>query len=72
MYILHQGVIVVLGYWIVNLALPMFVRFGLLLATSIVVTAAIYVVVVRPIPLVRLAFGMKAARTTAIAAADRM
>jgi len=66
LYILHQGVIVVLGYWIVRSDLPLAATYLVLLAAAVVLTFAVHHLVVRPLTPLRLAFGMRTR-----AAADR-
>jgi fucose 4-O-acetylase-like acetyltransferase len=60
-YILHQTVIVVLGYWIVRMDAPMGVRYLLLMGGAIVVSFAVYHVAIRAVAPLRLAFGMRLA-----------
>jgi peptidoglycan/LPS O-acetylase OafA/YrhL len=59
LYILHQPVIVVLGYWIVRSGLPLAATYATLLTAAIVATFAIHHLVVRPLPPLRVAFGMR-------------
>lgn len=58
-YILHQAAIVCIGYWIIQLSLGMAAKYTLLLAASFVVTLLVYQFIVRPISILRSAFGMK-------------
>jgi glucan biosynthesis protein C len=58
-YALHQTVIVVLGYGIVNAAAPLGVRYVALLGASVVVTLALYHFAVRGVRPVAVLFGMK-------------
>jgi glucan biosynthesis protein C len=58
-YILHQPAIVILGYWIVQLPMGIAPKYLLLLVTAFSLTLAVYHFVVRPIPILRLAFGLK-------------
>jgi fucose 4-O-acetylase-like acetyltransferase len=60
LYVLHQTVIVGLGYWLVDIPVPLGVRYALLLGTSFVATLAAYHFVVRPSRVLRAAFGMRA------------
>jgi fucose 4-O-acetylase-like acetyltransferase len=59
-YVLHQPVIVLLGYWLVVAHAPIGVRYLALLTTSIGVTMAVYHVLVRPSRVLRTALGMRA------------
>lgn len=58
-YLLHQPVIVFLGYPIVQLPLGIAAKFGLLLASSVVVTGLVFHFGVRPFQLPRTLTGMK-------------
>ncbi len=60
LYILHQAVIVVLGYWVVTWALPIGMRWLALLVASLAMTMAVFHLVVRPVRPLRIAFGMRA------------
>jgi fucose 4-O-acetylase-like acetyltransferase len=59
-YVLHQAVIVVLAYWLVHLPLPLMARWAVLLVAALAITLAVYHALVRPVPLVRAAFGLRA------------
>ena len=61
-YILHQAGIVVPGWYIVHLNLPLPTRFALLLTVSVTVTVTVYHFLVRPFPLTRRLTGMKPKR----------
>ena len=63
-YILHQAGIVVPGWYIVHLNLPLPERFALLLVVSVTVTMAVYHFLVRPFGITRRLTGMKARRIT--------
>jgi uncharacterized protein (DUF2147 family) len=58
-YVLHQGAIVGIGYWLVQLPLGIAAKFALLVTGSLAATLAVYHVVVRPLPPLRFAFGMR-------------
>lgn len=58
-YIWHQTVIVVLGFYLVRLAWPVAVKFVVLVVLSLVVSWALYEVLVRRIPPSRFLFGMR-------------
>ena len=64
-YILHQAGIVVPGWYITHLALPMPVRIALLLVVSVTVTMLVYHFLVRPFSITRRLTGMKPKRATA-------
>jgi glucan biosynthesis protein C len=57
-YILHQTVIILIGYYIVTLDLSILSKFSIILSTSLVATIALYQVI-RKVNLLRLLFGMK-------------
>ncbi|HYB99658.1 MAG TPA: acyltransferase [Candidatus Limnocylindrales bacterium] len=58
-YILHQVAIIVVGYWLIRLTLPLPLEFVLLVAASLTATMGIYHYLVRPFALPRLLLGMK-------------
>jgi glucan biosynthesis protein C len=64
-YILHQTVIVCLAYWVVQLALPDWLKFGLVLSAAFLLTAGLYHWGVRRSNLLRFLFGMKLVVRTA-------
>jgi fucose 4-O-acetylase-like acetyltransferase len=61
LYVLHQAVIVVLGYWLVTADAPIGLLYLTLLATSFGATLAIYHLIVRRSRALRVAFGMREA-----------
>jgi surface polysaccharide O-acyltransferase-like enzyme len=58
-YVLHQPIIVGLGFAVRNVALPVAVKLPLLLATAFVLIVLCYHLLVRPFNAVRFLFGMK-------------
>jgi hypothetical protein len=68
-YVLHQAVIVVLAYWLVHLPLPLLARWAILMVAGLATTLAIYHALVRPIPVMRAAFGLRARQSRAEPAA---
>jgi uncharacterized protein (DUF2147 family)/fucose 4-O-acetylase-like acetyltransferase len=58
-YVLHQVAIVTIGYWLVRLPLGIAPKFVLLVVLSLGATLAVYHCVVRPLPVLRFAFGMR-------------
>ena len=62
-YVLHQAVIVVLGYWMVAIDAPIVARYVALLVGSVALTMAAYHLLVRPSRVLRVAFGMRATPT---------
>jgi glucan biosynthesis protein C len=61
-YILHQTVIVVVAFFLVNWAVPVSVKYVALAAASFVVIMALYEGVIRRIGVFRFLFGMKGTR----------
>ena len=58
-YILHQTVIVTLGYFIVRWAIPDGLKFGIVLLASFVLVVATYEYLIRRNNALRFLFGMK-------------
>ena len=58
-YLLHQPIILILGFMLNKLAMPDLVRFILLTSSSLAITCGLYWFVVRPFNLTRVIFGMK-------------
>jgi fucose 4-O-acetylase-like acetyltransferase len=58
-YILHQVAVVGIGYAVIQLPFGIPVKYVLLLVAASAATLAVYHFVVRPIPILRFAFGMK-------------
>ena len=58
-YILHQTVIVILGYFVVGWALPSLLKFVFILSASFVIVIGVYEFLVRRYNLLRFLFGMK-------------
>jgi peptidoglycan/LPS O-acetylase OafA/YrhL len=58
-YIIHQTVIVALGYYIVQLNQPIAIKLSLLIVTSLPLIWGIYHYLIRPFAITRFLFGMK-------------
>jgi peptidoglycan/LPS O-acetylase OafA/YrhL len=58
-YLLHQPVILILGFFLIKVEMTDFTRFLLLIVSSFGITCAIYWYLVRPFNLSRVIFGMK-------------
>jgi glucans biosynthesis protein C len=58
-YLLHQPIIVVTGYLIINMDLPDIFKFTLILIIALLLTASIYWFLIRPYNFMRFIFGMK-------------
>jgi glucans biosynthesis protein C len=67
-YILHQTVIVMIGYFVLRQREGIYLNFLLIAGTAVAVTLIIYHLIVRPFALTRLLFGMK---PVAVDSADR-
>jgi glucan biosynthesis protein C len=64
-YILHQTIILVIGYTMVQLMMPMIVKYVLVTMLSFTATAALYEPLIRRFNVLRFLFGMKPKRTGA-------
>jgi len=60
-YVLHQTVIVMLGFYVVQWALPTLLKYLVISFTALVTTLVLYDVGVRRTPVTRVLFGMKPA-----------
>ncbi len=58
-YILHQASIVLPGYFVVQLDLPIYAKYPLLLAIAVTASLIVYHLLVRPFNAVRFLFGMR-------------
>ncbi|MFC1634715.1 acyltransferase family protein [Planctomycetota bacterium] len=58
-YILHQTIILILGYYIVQMDTPIMVKYGLVTISSFAATAALYEPLIRRFNVLRFLFGMK-------------
>jgi len=58
-YVLHHPVVVILGFYVVQLRLGVWPKFGLLFCGALVVTLAIYEVLIRHFGPLRLLFGLR-------------
>ncbi len=58
-YLLHQPVIVVVGYFVVGVHIPVLMKFVLITVTSFTIVAGLYWLVIRHINFLRLIFGLK-------------
>ena len=59
-YIIHQTVIVAVGYYVVQLRLPISIKLPLLVVISLPLILGIYHFLIRPFAITRVLFGMKA------------
>lgn len=64
-YLLHQAAIVIPGYFLIQLPLPIWAKFLLLLAVAASLTLSAYHLLVRPFAVTRFLFGMKGRRRVA-------
>jgi len=58
-YLLHQPVILIMGFFLIKTEMPDLIRFILLITSSFGITCALYWFVVRPFNITRVVFGMK-------------
>ena len=68
-YILHQTVIICVGYFLVRQPIPDLAKFVIIAASSFAIIAALYELVVRRFNVMRVLFGMKPLKKTALVAA---
>jgi len=61
-YLLHQPVILIIGFFLIKWEMPDFARFLLLIISSFGITCAMYWFLVRPFSITRVIFGMKPLR----------
>jgi len=61
-YILHQPVLLVIGYFIVQLAIPDFAKWMIIFVSSFAIIMVLYEVTVRRFNVTRVLFGMKPLR----------
>ena len=61
-YILHQTVLLVVGYFVVGWAIPDFAKWAIIFASSFVVIMAIYEFLIRRVNVLRWLCGMKPVR----------
>jgi hypothetical protein len=61
-YLLHQPVIVVVGYFIVGMHIPVLLKFALITLTSFSIVTGLYWLLIRRFNFLRLIFGMKMIR----------
>ena len=65
-YILHQTIILAIGYYIVQLEIPIFVKYVMVTILSFVTTAALYEPLIRRFNILRFLFGMKSRKNVCI------
>jgi peptidoglycan/LPS O-acetylase OafA/YrhL len=65
-YVLHQSVLIFLGYFVVRWALPDAVKWLIIAPTSLVIIMALYELLVRRVNALRFLFGMKPLPKTAV------
>ncbi|MBR2649259.1 MAG: acyltransferase family protein [Sediminibacterium sp.] len=58
-YILHQTIIVTLGFYIVQLPIPIFLKLLILLAVTFIAVFAIYRFIIKPFIITRILYGLK-------------
>ena len=59
-YILHQTALLTIGFWIVQTRWTLFAKFAVISASSLLVTIAVYELLIRRSAFLRMIFGMKA------------
>jgi peptidoglycan/LPS O-acetylase OafA/YrhL len=68
-YVLHQTVLYVVGFYVVNWAIPDLAKWALILASTFVIIMALYEFLIRRINMLRVLFGMKVLKQVAPATA---
>ena len=63
-YILHQTIILAIGYYIVQLEIPIFIKYVMVTILSFTTTAALYEPLIRRFNILRFLFGMRLKRTS--------
>jgi peptidoglycan/LPS O-acetylase OafA/YrhL len=58
-YILHQPVLLTVGYLVVRRAMPDLAKWAIIASLSLAITLVLYWFVIRPVNLLRFLFGMK-------------
>ncbi len=58
-YLLHQPALVITGYLVVRLDLPVLLKVVLIMASSLFLTVSVYWLLIRPFNVTRILFGMK-------------
>jgi len=58
-YLLHQPALVITGYLVVNLAIPVMWKVSLIMISSLILIVSVYWFLVRPFNVTRVLFGMK-------------
>ncbi len=66
-YILHQTILLTVGYFIVDWTLPAFGKWAVIASTSFVIIMALYEFVVRRVNILRFLFGMKTMSRSSVA-----
>lgn len=67
-YILHQTVIIIVGFYVIRVEESILAKFLFTSTVSLAVSWALYDLLIRPVPALRFLFGMKPVRPTAYAA----
>jgi len=65
-YILHQTVLLVIGYFVVQWAIPGLAKWAIIFTSSFIVIMALYEFLVRRINILRILFGMKVLKASGI------
>ncbi len=58
-YLLHQPVLLITGYLVVRLEIPVLLKVALIMASSLIITVSVYWFLIRPYNVTRVLFGMK-------------
>lgn len=65
-YILHQNILLVVGYFVVDWTMPSFAKWAVIASTSFVIIMAIYEFLIRRVNVIRRLCGMKPVNSTSV------
>jgi glucan biosynthesis protein C len=68
-YILHQPVLLAVGYWVVQWSLPIIAKYAIIVACSFIIIVTIYELLVQRVNVLRILFGMKASKVRTVSRA---
>jgi len=67
-YVLHHPVIVVIGYFVIQWPLNLWIKHGLITLAALIATVGIYELLIRRVGTMRWVFGMRPRKATAVPA----
>lgn len=69
-YVLHQTVLIIVGFYVIQWAIPDPLKFGVIFAGSLLIIVGLYWFLIRPYNIMRFLFGMRPKRAVATAPAS--